>query len=323
VIWRGSGSVHGIGHKTPAEDDTTYDVNTIDFTDTAYHWAADAIHFSTARGYMSGTGEAEFSPHQTITRADFAEALANLAGVDVSGYSTVTFKDIKPDDPALPYIAWAAENGIINGYSSNQFKPNETITREEMAGMWQAYADAIGYTLPVSRAAVKYDDDNKLTAKLRDAVVAVRQAGIMSGMVNNQFDPKLTVSRAEAALYIHRFAKLTTNAYTSRGWVENDGCQRQYIDANGKAYTGWKTIEGNKYFFDKDGVMKTGWYKESGKTYFLEPDGMMAAGRWVQINDNWYYFYADGKMAVNTVVDGFRIDLNGVKEEEDETDITE
>jgi hypothetical protein len=255
VIWRGGGnSVYGVGYKTP---DAYAAEGAPGLEDTITHQNIDAIGFAASRGYMAGTGETQFSPNAAITRGDFAMALGKLANADISGYKKVAFKDIKPDDPALPYIAWAAERGVIPGSANNQFKPGASITRDEMAGIWQAYAAAIGYTLPISHAAVKYADDNKVATKLRDAVAAVRQAGIMSGRENNRFDPKSAVTRAEAAMFIRRFAELRIDAFTTRGWVRNDSGRQQYIDSYGKALTDWKRIEGNRYFFDKNGYLQT------------------------------------------------------------------
>ena len=66
----------------------------------------------------------------------------------------------------------------------------------------------------------------------------------------------------------------------------------------GKVLTGWQKIEGSWYYFE---VRHNGFY---GRGY---RDG------WFSISGKTYYFDADGKLAVNTVVDGYQVDANGVR----------
>ncbi|MBC6004085.1 hypothetical protein H8891_09725 [Paeniclostridium sp. NSJ-45] len=57
--------------------------------------------------------------------------------------------------------------------------------------------------------------------------------------------------------------------------------------------------------------MKTGWIQLGDKWYYLRSNGAMAVG-WELIEGNWYYFHNSGNMGVNIVVDGWKIDTNGV-----------
>ncbi|MBR0145164.1 MAG: Ig-like domain-containing protein [Eubacterium sp.] len=97
------------------------------------------------------------------------------------------------------------------------------------------------------------------------------------------------------------------------GWKQIDG-KKYYFSAKGVLQTGWKEIDkkwyyfgkdgvtrtgwqkiGKWYFFGADGVMKTGWQKSGGKWYYLGTDGIMRTG-WQKIGKSWYYFGADGIM---------------------------
>lgn len=86
---------------------------------------------------------------------------------------------------------------------------------------------------------------------------------------NNQFYPLKAVTYAEAALALHRYAKLAIDPQTAQGWALNDAFQKMYY---------------------KDGKILTGWQN---------------------LNDNWYYFYSDGSLAVNTWIDIYQVDNNG------------
>ena len=58
------------------------------------------------------------------------------------GYQTkATFEDVKSGDWYYDAINWAAENGIVEGYSADAFGPNDPITREQMAAILYRYAD--------------------------------------------------------------------------------------------------------------------------------------------------------------------------------------
>ena len=86
-----------------------------------------------------------------------------------------------------------------------------------------------------------------------------------------------------------------TAAAQKKGWVETaDGTY--YFYKKGKMATGWRTIDGKKYYFrKKGGKMVTGWKTLSGKTYYFNKKGVLQTG-WKTISDKKYYFESDGKM---------------------------
>jgi len=199
----------------------------------------------------------------------------------MSGYTTSSFIDVADTSPAMPYIEWAVQNKIVQGTGNNQFGPNRSISRQDMAVIMVNYAKATGYTLPVSRQAVTFADDAKISAYAKDAVKAIQQTGVISGKQNNLFDPQGNTTRAEASTILRRFVELVIDEGTARGWVQNDAGQWQYINTSGEAVTGLLNMEGNKYWFDDNGVM--------------------AAGKWIQISGKWYYFGTDGKLAASGI----------------------
>jgi lipoprotein-anchoring transpeptidase ErfK/SrfK len=86
-----------------------------------------------------------------------------------------------------------------------------------------------------------------------------------------------------------------TDAAKKKGWVETaDGTY--YFYKKGKMATGWRTIDGKKYYFRKSGgKMVTGWKTLSGKTYYFNKKGVLQTG-WKTIDEKKYYFEKDGKM---------------------------
>lgn len=283
IFSRNTLSTYGVGYKAPSPA----------FTDTAKHWAKDNIDFVASRDLISGTSATTFAPNTAITRADFLMALGRLSGADVSIYKTGSFTDVKSTDTAMPYIEWAVKSKIVSGYGNGKFGPSDIITREQMAVMMVGYAKATSYKLPVSKQAIAFADNAKISAYAKEAVKAIQQTGVINGKDNNRFDPQGNATRAEASTILRRFVELVIDEGTARGWVRNDAGQWQYIGDNGKAVTGWFTEENARYYFTSDGIM--------------------VSGKWLEIGGKWYYFNADGSLAKNTKVDGYEVDENGVR----------
>lgn len=271
----------------------------------------------------------------TMNRGMLITVLGRMAGADVSTYTVSSFSDVAKGTYYLPYIEWAYKMGIVKGIGDGMFAPERAVTREELAIILQNYAKATGYILPVTCVGIDFTDSAVIPKVYKEAVRAVQQAGIMEGDLNNCFNPKASVTRAEVATMLHRYIKLTIDPATAYGWAKyNDGRWLYYKD--GKPLTGWQTIDGIRYFFGDDGTLQTGWVQDGDnwrfyignkatvgwrdisrrkdtKRYYFDENAMMVSGDWFMINDNWYYFYDNGQLAVSTIIDGFEVDENGVR----------
>lgn len=94
------------------------------------------------------------------------------------------------------------------------------------------------------------------------------------------------------------------------GWQLVNGLY-YYLESSGKMRTGWLLDSNVWYYLKDDGAMATGWIQLEDKTYYLSDNGAMVTG-WKDVDGQIYYFYPDGHKAVNEIVDGFYVDLNGV-----------
>lgn len=144
---------------------------------------------------FQGNGNGTFTPNRKITRAQFVTALANLARVDLSEYTDQTgFSDVTDMTNKMNRaIAWAYQFDIIKGFSDGTFRPNETITREQMCAIIAAYAG-----LERSEDSVEFADDASIGSWAKDAVYACRDNGLINGIGENKFNPKGTATRAQA-----------------------------------------------------------------------------------------------------------------------------
>ncbi len=168
-------------------------------------WGADAISFTAARGLFQGVGEGEFDPSGTMTRSMLVTVLGRLAGVDPADYSgESTFSDVDADSWYGPYVAWAAENGVVQGVGGGRFAPNDPITREQLCTMLVRYLDSDGIELPQLTNPAAFTDEDQVSDWARDAVERFRQLGIVEGSDTGAFLPKNNASRAEVAAVFQR-----------------------------------------------------------------------------------------------------------------------
>ncbi len=190
----------------------TFDVihNDRTFTDVTTHWAADNITFVASLELFRGTGDGEFSPDTSMTRAMFAQALANIEGVDLSAYKTTSFADVTVGAWYAPAVEWASSAGIVNGYGNGLFEPNDSITREQMAVMLMNYINYKGYELPSTKKPA-FNDETDISSWALSAVKRAQDTIIISGKPNNLYDPHGTASRAEVATILARFINMHVN----------------------------------------------------------------------------------------------------------------
>jgi len=105
-----------------------------------------AIVYAFKSGLMKGISDTEFGPSGTLNRAMFVTILGRLDMIDPADYTGCPFKDCEPlgDWDYLPYVAWAAEKGIVLGFGDGTFRPFDPVTNEQAVLMLRRYADYLG-----------------------------------------------------------------------------------------------------------------------------------------------------------------------------------
>ena len=106
----------------------------IDFADTQGHWAEKTIDIFIKLQLINGYEDGTFRPNNPITRAEFAAILNRVFNIQGGSNTSVVLKDIG-DNWAKEAIENLVAAGVIYGYADGTFKPNQTITREEMVVM--------------------------------------------------------------------------------------------------------------------------------------------------------------------------------------------
>ena len=101
----------------------------------------------------------------------------------------------------------------------------------------------------------------------------------------------------------------SSNDVLTVGWKKINGSW-YHFKSNGSKSTGWLKDGSSWYYLKSSGEMQTGWLKENGVWYYLDGSGAMKIG-WYQVSGKWYYSYSSGALAVNTTVDGYRVNSDG------------
>ena len=106
-----------------------------EFLDMAGHWAEEAVRQAVAKGMVAGYPDGTFRPDHPITRAEFTVMLVRALRLEGTG-APLTFTDRDQIGSwAAEAIGLAVEAGIVRGYEDGSFRPDEPITRAEMAVM--------------------------------------------------------------------------------------------------------------------------------------------------------------------------------------------
>ena len=110
-----------------------YNIET--FKDTKNHWAQNYIEAIRREGLMIGNGDGTFEPDKPITREEVAKVLSLLKIDGLRSDESYYFKDISDKMWSFGYIIDAIQKGYMNGYPDNTFRPQQTISREEVAAV--------------------------------------------------------------------------------------------------------------------------------------------------------------------------------------------
>lgn len=198
-----------------------------DFDNQYYTWANTQIVDAMANGVIDASSE--FRPEDSVTRAEFAKILMNSipkVKADATKDSlkiTKSFKDINKSDWYYEYVMPLAELGIVSGFDG-EFRPNDTITREEAAVMVATamngkdgkYSKVDKYN---SNTGKHEDDktsfkDDKTIADWADKAVEVASTTpndkpVIKGYEDNTFRPQNNITRAETVVMLSRVGNTT------------------------------------------------------------------------------------------------------------------
>ena len=164
-------------------------------------WYKDAVQYAYDNGLMTGTSANEFAPEATTTRAMIVSTLARLE--NVTSAESAGFADVDDNDWYATAVNWAANVGVVNGFEDNTFRPNDAITREQLAAILMNYAAYKGEDVS-ARADLSVYSDQPSTWAAETMQWAVAE-GLISGVTADQLQPQGNATRAQVAAILQRF----------------------------------------------------------------------------------------------------------------------
>ena len=167
-------------------------------------WYTEAVARVVAAGWMSGTAPRVFAPEAPVTRADFAAALYRME--DGAAGGSAHFSDIPADHDAAAATAWCGSNGIVNGFADGTFRPDASITREQMAAMLLRFIRYKGLDAGTGTSLSRFQDAGQVHAYAQEAMSWAVGTGLLQGRSGNMLVPGGTASRGETAVILSRFA---------------------------------------------------------------------------------------------------------------------
>lgn len=284
------------------------------YSDTEGKACEGAVNVLTALGVVDGYEDGTYKPEQTVTRAEMAKLVITALGVsDYASATTSRYTDMTNAGWAIPFVEYASNLNIINGYGNGMFGPNDTVTYEQAATM---IVRALGYT----------DECNEMNGTWPAIYIQKAMAlgifedvenggptganrGDVAIMLYNAIDlPEVYADKDGATLYKHGNEQFTINGQPVSGvsmlaTLNKDGKSeykilkapdadsaiidvRSYVGAAGKIYT------------NKDGdVISVGDLKSEFLTGTVNGDGdtfTTTDGTKYTINDDAFSTFKDG-----------------------------
>lgn len=201
-----------------------------------------ADHFAYVQGYPDGT----VKPAGNITRAETAAILFRLMD-DASRktyYSTKSgFRDVASSSWYNTYVATLNNAGVITDSSNGYFRPNEAITRAELAAMLAKFSETTG--------AANYFNDVSASYWAANAIAICAKLGWITGYPDGTFRPDKNVTRAELMAMINRAtgrAPKSADAFLPgmKTWIDNTSDKWYYLDVQEATNSHSYTVKGSE-----------------------------------------------------------------------------
>ena len=164
------------------------------------HWASESIARATELGLFQGVGGGRFGLGQPISRSAFASALVRLFGWDEVRPAEPSYADVEQGRWYYAAVETLLANGAVAA-SGQEFRPNDNLTREEMASM---LVRGLGYTSSLAETAASYGVPFNDISVNRGFITMAYDLGLMNGKDGGRFDPDASATREQAAAVLVR-----------------------------------------------------------------------------------------------------------------------
>ncbi len=161
-------------------------------------WFYNVVKTVTQAGLMNGVAEDKFAPDMLVTRA-MVVTMLHRAEDEPYAINETKFDDVAEGSYFADAVAWAAENGIVNGYSETEFAPDENITREQIAAIIFRYAAFKGIQAIELSENLFFDDADEISSYAVAPMNWLVGKEIITGYADGTLKPQGNATRAEVA----------------------------------------------------------------------------------------------------------------------------
>ena len=164
---------------------------------------------------MQGVGNGKFCPNDCVTRGQLVTLLYRYSGETATKeeLANLPFRDVKQGRFYTEPIAWAYARGIVKGYDANTFRPDQSVSRQEMSQIFYGYLSYLEVPLPDGTGmAQQYTDARKIAPWALKAVEQMTACGLLLGDTAGMFRPLDSSTRAQAATILMRLEELLSSA---------------------------------------------------------------------------------------------------------------
>lgn len=236
-------------------------ISTVVAKDIGGHWAEKQIKDWNEKGFIKGYSDNTFKPNNTITRAEFITLVNNVFGY--KDKAALSFTDIKRSDWYYGEIAKAIEAGYVKGYADGTIKPNNEISRQEVA---MVISNIMRLDMAENSAEISKLKDNKdIQEWSKGAIGAVLDNGYMKGYTDQTFKTGNSITRAEATVALNN---VTGSIYNKPGTYGDTTVEGNVSVSSDSVNLKNLNIKGNLYLTEGigDGTVVLDNVTVSGKT---------------------------------------------------------
>lgn len=167
-------------------------------------WYYNSIKFVYENGMILGKTDTLFKPNDNLTRGQLVTILWRMEGSKI--IEGDTFPDVKSNQYYYNAVKWAVKNRVVNGYSDGTFKPNNDVSRQQLAVILMNYAKFKGKDISKRVDLTKYTDYKKISSYAPDSISWAIASKVMSGKENGtKVDPQGTATRGQIATMLTNY----------------------------------------------------------------------------------------------------------------------
>lgn len=171
-------------------------------------WYYEAVDWALEKGVMKGVSKDQFDPDGMTTRAMLVTMLWRLEESPAEE-ANASFTDVPEGTWYTDSVNWAANNGIVNGYSAKTFGAMDNVTREQLATILYRYAQKKGQGFVGSWAfQLSFTDADQISDYAYEALCWMTMNDIIKGRDDGTVAPKDGAARAEVAAILSRYYQL-------------------------------------------------------------------------------------------------------------------